>query len=208
MNKCPDKNFIGRCAGCGVIGHRRANCPAKQEEFNRKFERLFNGDSTIKQVDVRKAYLSKKKVGRKWHGGWNNRRRRTRRHRWRTETTCPKDTRFKTEIGKVIGYLNKRDEAESMLDDFGIDEAAFMCKEQGGKFERPSTFLGDTGASTHMVGDDDGMFDCRDINEPVTVGDGKKLIATKIGRLRRTVYHVDGHISPGSDEVDSRGQDW
>ena len=92
----------------------------------------------------------------------------------------------------MIGYLNKRDEAESMLDDFGIDEAAFMCKEQGGRFERPSTFLGDTGASTHMVGDDDGMFDCKDINEPVTVGDGKKLIATKIGRLRRTVYQVDG----------------
>ena len=92
-------------------------------------------------MDVRKAYLSRKKAGRKWRGGWSNRRRRTRRHQWRTETTCPKDVRFKTEVGKVIGYLNKRDEAESMLDDFGIDEAAFMCKEQGGRFEDPRLSL-------------------------------------------------------------------
>ena len=100
VSKCPDKNFIGRCAGCGAVGHRRANCPARQEEFNRKFERLFNGDSTLKQVDLRKAYLSRKKVGRKWRGGWINRRRRTRRHQWRTEVTCPKDVRFKTEVAR------------------------------------------------------------------------------------------------------------
>ena len=36
----------------------------RQEEFNKKFERLFNGDSAIKQVDVRKAYLSKRKAER------------------------------------------------------------------------------------------------------------------------------------------------
>ena len=59
-------------------------------------------------------------------------------------------------------------------------------------FDNPSTFLGDTGASTHVIGSDEGMFDCREISEYVTLGDGKKMVATKIGKLRRTAYQVDG----------------
>ena len=36
------------------------------------------------------------------------------------------------------------------------------------------------------------MFDCRPIQEPIVLGDGKKLVATKIGKLRRTVLQSDG----------------
>jgi hypothetical protein len=54
------------------------------------------------------------------------------------------------------------------------------------------TFLADTGASTHMIGDDDGMFDCQDIDEPIIISDGKPMRATKIGKIRRTALQIDG----------------
>ena len=57
-----------------------------------------------------------------------------------------------------------------------------MCKETH-RFDE-NTFLGDTGASTHMVGIDDGLYDCVDTDEAVIIRDGKELKATKIGKLK------------------------
>ena len=54
------------------------------------------------------------------------------------------------------------------------------------------TWMADTGASTHMVGDDDGMFDCQEINEPIIISDGKPMRAKKIGKMKRTALQVDG----------------
>ena len=36
-------------------------------------------------------------------------------------------------------------------------------------------FLGVTGASTHMVPTDEGMYDWREIDEPVIIGDGIQM---------------------------------
>jgi hypothetical protein len=38
----------------------------------------------------------------------------------------------------------------------------------------------------------DGMFNIKDINEKATVGNGEKMVATKVGSLRRRVLQVDG----------------
>jgi hypothetical protein len=38
----------------------------------------------------------------------------------------------------------------------------------------------------------DGMFNILDIDEKVTVGNGEKMVATKVGSLRRRVIQVDG----------------
>jgi hypothetical protein len=38
----------------------------------------------------------------------------------------------------------------------------------------------------------DGMFNLKDIDEKITVGNGKKMLATKVGSLRRRVIQVDG----------------
>jgi hypothetical protein len=37
----------------------------------------------------------------------------------------------------------------------------------------------------------DGMFNILDIDEKVTVGNGEKMVATKVGSLRRCVIQVD-----------------
>ena len=50
------------------------------------------------------------------------------------------------------------------------------------------SWLGDSGASTHMGNTDIGMYDVQDVNESITIGNGKTLTATKIGKLRRTVH--------------------
>jgi hypothetical protein len=38
----------------------------------------------------------------------------------------------------------------------------------------------------------DGRFNILDIDEKVTVGNGEKMVATKVGSLRRHVIQVDG----------------
>jgi hypothetical protein len=52
----------------------------------------------------------------------------------------------------------------------------------------------DIGASGHYSMSIDGMFNIQDIDEKVTVGNGEKMVATKVGSLRRCVIQVDGSI--------------
>ena len=53
-------------------------------------------------------------------------------------------------------------------------------------------FIGDTGASCHMVHSDDGLFNAREINEPVTFGNGQTVMAVKIGDKRMILKQKDG----------------
>jgi hypothetical protein len=55
-----------------------------------------------------------------------------------------------------------------------------------------NTWLRDSAASCHLCDDDDGMFDWNHINVPIKIGNSKALIATKIGKLRRTIVQKDG----------------
>ena len=59
------------------------------------------------------------------------------------------------------------------------------------KFTR-STWLGDTGATSHMVNKHDGMFDVVKVNVPIRIGNGKVLIAVAKGKLRAKVVQKDG----------------
>jgi len=46
-----------------------------------------------------------------------------------------------------------------------------------------SLWIADLGASTHITTSYIGLFDIQNVNEPVQVGDGKFVYATKIGKL-------------------------
>ena len=50
-------------------------------------------------------------------------------------------------------------------------------------------------ASTHMGNMDEGMFDYEEINEPVTIGNGKDIWAKKRGKMRLMVLQKDGTSS-------------
>lgn len=49
------------------------------------------------------------------------------------------------------------------------------------------TWLADSGASCHMTCSDAGMFDFTHIKTPIKLGDGRTLLATKIGKLKLQV---------------------
>jgi gag-polypeptide of LTR copia-type len=50
----------------------------------------------------------------------------------------------------------------------------------------------DSGASEYYCMSIDGMFNVQDIDEKVTVGNGNKMVATKVGSLRCRVIQLDG----------------
>ena len=58
--------------------------------------------------------------------------------------------------------------------------------------ESENLFIGDTGASCHMTHSDAGMFDCEEINETVTIGNGHEIKATKIGKKRIKIIQENG----------------
>jgi hypothetical protein len=55
-----------------------------------------------------------------------------------------------------------------------------------------NTWLGDTAASTHMGNSDEGLTDVVEIKQTIMIGNGKTLMATKMGTLHRTVFQEDG----------------
>ena len=67
-------------------------------------------------------------------------------------------------------------------------ECAFICSSDF----TGSTWVADSGASTHVGNVDDGMFNVVEINDPVRVGDGTVVRATKKGTLPLMVLQKDG----------------
>ena len=61
-----------------------------------------------------------------------------------------------------------------------------------GEKENKNYFIGDSGASCHMTHSDEGLFNSKDINEPITVGNGQVVMATKIGDKRMSLKQKDG----------------
>ena len=91
------------------------------------------------------------------------------------------------DVWEVTEYLFKKEMARLQNHD-----KVFMAAEDGYEQFDKSTFIADTGASTHMVNSDDGMYDCKEIEEPIILCNGKKMMATKIGKIRMTALQVDG----------------
>ena len=82
----------------------------------------------------------------------------------------------------------KKDHAYASYDQVK-DDCAFT--KANIKFNR-SIWLGDTAASAHMGNTDEGMTDVEEVHEEIMIGNGKKLLVTKIGTLHRTAFQEDG----------------
>ena len=111
----------------------------------------------------------------------------TNNNRWKAPISSSKKVQRLTEVWKTTKHLFKKEIAR--LENF---DKVFMAREEGYKQFDKSTFIADTGASTHMVNSDEGMFECKDIVEPIVLCNGKKMMATKIGKIRMTALQVDG----------------
>jgi hypothetical protein len=53
-------------------------------------------------------------------------------------------------------------------------------------------YIGDSGASCHMVHSDEGMYDVKPINEKITIGNGQYIKALKIGKKKGMIKLDDG----------------
>ena len=58
--------------------------------------------------------------------------------------------------------------------------------------EMRKMFIADTGASSHMMNQDKGMFNIREVNTSVKVGNGESLKCKKIGDVRIKMKQKDG----------------
>ena len=73
-----------------------------------------------------------------------------------------------------------------------IDEEMILIAESNPKSFNSSTWIADSGASTHMTNTMDGMFDVIDANINICVGDGRKMTTTKIGKWKGVAIDLEG----------------
>ncbi len=71
----------------------------------------------------------------------------------------------------------------------GLDKIMMMCD------DNKYLWMGDSGSSCHFTNDDSGLFNWKPIKEGISLGDGRKVYATKIGTLRLEVHQKNGSKS-------------
>ena len=74
---------------------------------------------------------------------------------------------------------------------FDSTDVAFMATSENEDLTS-DIWICDSGACGHYCNFKEGLFDTRDINEEITIGNGKSMIAAKVGSLKCKVIQVDG----------------
>jgi hypothetical protein len=93
--------------------------------------------------------------------------------------------------GSEEGKMSNQDNANCT----SAKEIALVgSKSQEGLQDR-NLWVGDTGATCHMVCDDSKLFDFESINDEVVVGDGRPLRVEKIGKLKVHFANSSGELS-------------
>jgi Reverse transcriptase (RNA-dependent DNA polymerase)/gag-polypeptide of LTR copia-type len=154
-----------RCFRCGQFGHVVANCA----DVYRARKRLAR-----KQRRQERRNRKQRNGGRQWYG----------------KPTAKHAQISKEQLYRLFRLIEKdllpaTNELNEVTTEYALPSVA------GTQFNR-DTWLADSGASCHMGNSDEGMFDVTPIDEPITLGNGKSLRATKVGKLRRTVKQVNG----------------
>ena len=72
-----------------------------------------------------------------------------------------------------------------------IKKTALINVSETNKFTK-NTWIGDTGATSHMTNSDEGLQETVTINEQIKMGNGKYMTATKKGKLPCTIKQLDG----------------
>jgi hypothetical protein len=76
-------------------------------------------------------------------------------------------------------------------DNFESQDMVFAATSDAEKFD-DDIWICDSGASSHYCVSDKGMFDVRDIDEKIRVGNGNLLVATQSGNLNLDATQIDG----------------
>jgi hypothetical protein len=150
--------FKGKCLKCGKYGHKRNDC----KEGN-KTGTSPNANTTDNKPDAKPNNNNNQKF--KGNCNYCNK-------PGHKEAQC-----FKKKAAETANAASG-DSTEGTTPgvSFTVIDAMFL-----GVGNSKNMWIGDTGASCHMTCSDQGMYDCVDIDDPICVGDGKVIKATKMG---------------------------
>ena len=150
------------CKFCGKIGHKGADCFTLE-----------------KNKDKKAAYIKKmndKKNGRKGKKDKSN-------------IKC-----FNCE--KMGHYSNECPEKQVKSEDTGLaaveSEVALIANKKLKDYKDTDIWIGDTGATSHMTHDLRGLFDVRENESNIQIGDGNEMKTTVVGKYRGTIVQEDG----------------
>ena len=90
---------------------------------------------------------------------------------------------------KIQEKLNKSNDLIAMS---GFDDEMILIANNKQKFKK-NIWIADSGATTHMCNDLEGMFDLRDSNVSISVGNGQKMTTKKIGKYKGTIIDSEGN---------------
>lgn len=166
------KAFKGRCHSCGKWGHKGSECQEKAKDTNLGFKQS-KGHNGKPKFDGECNYC--KKYG----------------HR---EVDCFKKKR---EQGKPAENANASFETKTEIV-LTVCEVCSLVDEDDHKIQ---SWVGDSGASSHMVNSLDGVTDVVHASTTVKIGDSTCMEATKRGRYKGTVMQADGSETAISMDV-------
>ena len=186
------KQFKGKCLKCGKIGHKAANCRSGQK---------FNGNCHYCGKPGHRIAECRKKKREERNGS-------SEANVAMEEVVLlsgePKMNYFCQEVKKhccqdVEKYKHRSKTCE-INDTMAQEEVVLMATNESNKFTK-ETWVGDTGATSHMTNSDKGLINAQTINEQIRVGNGKYMIATKKGRLPCTIKQTNGEDQQCTLEV-------
>ena len=189
--------FKGHCHGCGKIGHRKSNCPESNKNGKSKRTGDFKNRSNYKCAHCGKRGHASEKCWAKF--GKPN----SDKVNFSMEGVSDILLTAFDEIAGISASINgefagsaqyqiaahKEIKNENMKTEKSINYFGLGGKEV--EFSS-NTWIGDSGASCHMTNDDSGMFETNEIHEEITIGNGKPMIATKVGKIKVDLVQNDG----------------
>ena len=101
--------------------------------------------------------------------------------------------RNKRSNNKRNGNRKNNEEKEKNIAMTTIDDEMILLADDNLKVFHENIWVADSGATTHMTNSLDGMFDLKDADTTISVGDGRKMNTKKIGKWRGTAIDSEGN---------------
>ena len=173
------KQIKTRCHSCGKIGHKKENC-WENEDNKDKRPRGWKKNYTSNYKNEKNEKNEKNDRSDKQYKNPNI-------VCWRcnqkghVQSNCPKNNSSE-EKGMIASKKEKKEESDS--------EVSFVAI--NGPIKKSNLWIGDTGASTHMTNTIEGLYNLREEDTVVQIGNGKKLKSTTVGTLKTIAQQLDG----------------
>ena len=179
--------FKGKCHNCGKQGHRSRDCKEKQGKKSGQKDKKEGYQSRKGSGDSR----NKRFEGTCWYCKKGGHKAQACRKRLAEEGKSNE-----TANNAIETSTRENDDEEVGMVSIGIkDDCACKCQDIAMKSVGSGNrnyFLADSGASCHMVHDDTKLYECVKIDDNIIIGNGERIQATKMGKLKVEVTLDDG----------------